>query len=579
MLQIGPGGRAAWNEGAVHLVRVGTADVPDKGFFGSWLTAAPSGGDVQPAAVLLASGAGAFDHLPALAAIYRVHSWVAPLDPRSVHVWQIAGLLARESRAQAVLGRYGDLYALSGPDSALLDARAKGRVAAERMVLIGGEVSVLLLGFALVCAIGLRRGLAAERRRLLQRGARRLQLWLALGAEVTALTLSGAAVGVAGGAAAVVLLARRAGVPGGAALGHSLGTALGSALVLAAWLAATAAVVGAARARDDEGRRGRVRLSDAAALGALAAVGLALARGGLDAGAASGGNATLLLLLPGLICFVAAVAAGRLLAPTMRLLERLARSAPAAAPAGTPRPRPRPLAHRRHGVVPAREPGPRALRRGLPLDARARGARRGGVRRSARLHAERGLATRPAARRGAGRRLCTPGPGGRRLSGRPPDCERSGHRCERPQPDGPGRPGRGARRLHWRSDFSASPPADLARRIGADGPAQLRGIALPRDAATVSLRVRIRGVAVRARPRRRGCRTSRRPRAARAERPRAVAAHGEAAGPPAAGGRARDLAHERRGGHPGASRGGRGRRVGSCRHARTSAHCCRARTS
>ena len=71
-----------------------------------------------------------------------------------------------------------------------------------------------------------------------------------------------------------------------------------------------------------------MRPLDVAALGALAAVGLGLARGGLSAGAASGGNATLLLLLPGLICFVAAVAAGRLLGPVMRRSERLARNGP-----------------------------------------------------------------------------------------------------------------------------------------------------------------------------------------------------------------------------------------------------------
>ena len=194
----------SWDEGPIHLVRVGVGDLPDKGVFGDSLTTAP-GGDVVPATVLVASGAGAFDRLPAFSALYRVYSWVAPLVPRRMHVWQISGLLARESRAQTVLGRYGDLYSLSGPDSALLDARTKGRVAAERMELIGGEVSALMLGFALVCAIGLRRGLSGERRRLLQRGARRFQLWLALGAEVTALTLAGAVVGVVAGALAVVV--------------------------------------------------------------------------------------------------------------------------------------------------------------------------------------------------------------------------------------------------------------------------------------------------------------------------------------------------------------------------------------
>ncbi len=496
VLQLGPGGRTSWDEGPIHLVRVGVGTLPDKGVFGDSLTTAP-GGDVVPATVLVASGAGAFDRLPAFSALYRVYSWVAPLVPRRMHVWQISGLLARESRAQTVLGRYGDLYSLSGPDSALLDARTKGRVAAERMVLIGGEVSALMLGFALVCAIGLRRGLSGERRRLLQRGARRFQLWLALGAEVTALTLSGAVVGVVGGALAVVFLARRAGVPGGASLGHSLGTLLGVALVAAAWLGATAAVVGAVHLRDGEPRRPRVRPLDMAALGALAAVGLGLARGGLSASAASGGNATLLLLLPGLICFVAAVAAGRLLGPLMRRSERLARNGPlparlallalARAPSRTVATAAfllvsLGLALFAAGYRSTLEQGDRdeaayvvpldfTLSEGsrlvLPLDAASPA-------RYARLAP--GTQVYPVIRRTAS----VPGSGAAVLS-----------------PTVLGLSATALGRLHWRSDFSSTSPAELARRLGADGPAQLRGVALPAGATSVSLPVRIRGVAVR----------------------------------------------------------------------------------
>src|SRR5207244_13283766 len=67
----------------------------------------------------------------------------------------------------------------------------------------------------------------------------------------------------------------------------------------------------------------RVTVADVAALGALSAVLLALARGKADASALeqSGGTGVLLLLLTGLVLFVLAVAAARLLAPVVRALE------------------------------------------------------------------------------------------------------------------------------------------------------------------------------------------------------------------------------------------------------------------
>jgi len=247
VLQLGAGGRARWDQQGIHLVRVGTGTLRDRALFGDLLQPTPALHG-ERATTLVASGSAAFDRLPAFEGIYRSYSWIAPLDPRGLHVWQIPGLLRRESRAQASLARYTDAYELSGPDAALTDARAKGRIAAQRMVLIGGEVSTLLLGFALVCAIGLRRGLAAERRRLLERGARRPQLWLAVGAEVSAMSVAGGLVGVAAGAALVAIVAGRAGLPAGAVLGHSLGSGLGVALVLLAWLAGTAAVLVAGRA-------------------------------------------------------------------------------------------------------------------------------------------------------------------------------------------------------------------------------------------------------------------------------------------------------------------------------------------
>src|SRR5947199_234830 len=83
---------------------------------------------------------------PGLAGLYRVYSWIVPLQPSSVHAWEVSRILHLETRAQASLAGSSDLYRLSGPDQALSDARSHGRVAAGRMVLLGGEVSALLLG-------------------------------------------------------------------------------------------------------------------------------------------------------------------------------------------------------------------------------------------------------------------------------------------------------------------------------------------------------------------------------------------------------------------------------------------------
>src|SRR5262249_28122327 len=51
--------------------------------------------------------------------------------------------------------------------------------------------------------------------------------------------------------------------------------------------------------------------------------------------------------------------------------------------------------------------------------------------------------------------------------------------------------------LHWRSDFSAEGPSELARRIGQGGPVAPTGLPLPAGARSVSLAVAVKGVPVR----------------------------------------------------------------------------------
>ena len=236
VLQVGAGERLSWRQQGIDLVRVGVAEVPDAAVFGRWLEPSAGIGGGRPTR-LLAAGASAFDRIPALAFFYRDYSWVAPLAPSAIHVWEIGGVLARESRAQSVLARLGAEYELSGPDSALLAARTTAHAAGQRLTLIGGEISALLLGFALVAAVGLRRGLAAERRRLVQRGATAWQVVVAVAAEIVATTLAGGVAGVLAGVAAVAILARRTGLAWGAVLRRGPASTSGLALVLLLWVA------------------------------------------------------------------------------------------------------------------------------------------------------------------------------------------------------------------------------------------------------------------------------------------------------------------------------------------------------
>ena len=151
--------------------------------------------------------------------------------------------------------------------------------------------------------------------------------------EVLAITVVATIAGWLLGTGAGALLARHLGAPGAAAVAHSVVTARG--LLVAIVLAVLIAVVMLVAVRAEPVSFGglRITIADVAALGALAAILLALARGKADAGslAAGGGTGIVLLVLPGLLIFVLAVVAARLLAPALRLLERAGRGAPVSA--------------------------------------------------------------------------------------------------------------------------------------------------------------------------------------------------------------------------------------------------------
>jgi hypothetical protein len=496
-VQVGRRGRPVLGEGGIHLVRVGIAEVPDQGAFGGSLSTDSTVAQQEHPTLVLVDGAASFDHLAAFDGLFRTYSWIAPLDPARLHIWQVPGILAHESEVQTLLARDGDTYQLTGPDAALVAARQDGHVAAQRMVLVGGEISALLLGFALVAAVGLKRGVRNEARRLSQRGARRGQLWLAAVTEIGAMTLAGASVGVALGILVVFVIAQAGALPGGAVLAHSVASSAGLAVIAGAWIVATVAIVAAVSVPETR-RAHRVRLLDVAALGAAVAVALGLSSDRGSAGTLSGsaGQRLLFVLLPGLICFVAAVAAGRLLGPVMRLGERLSRGAASALH----------LAFLVLARAPARTVatvGFLLVSIGLALFAASyRLTLADGARDEAAFavpldftltEGSRLLLPLNAAPLARYDRLA-PGVDAYPVLRRPANVAGGGTAVL--SPTVLGLPAAAVPSLHWRSDFSHLSLGSIARRLGAGGPAILQGVAIPHGTRSLGLSVRIRGVPV-----------------------------------------------------------------------------------
>jgi FtsX-like permease family protein len=324
LVQIG-GAPVAPKLSFLHVVGRATlrAGAPLQSYFGG-------GGEKRPP-ILLADGVLPFQRtpLPDAPLIARTYGWIVPVTPRSIHDWQLANLSTRLDRAQATLEQRSDIFSVAAPTGTMQSIRATSRVAAERLLILGGDAAVLLLAFAVLASARLRRDHDAVRQRLTWSGARRSQILLVAATEVAVITAVASAVGWAGGTGAGALLARHLGSPGGLVVGHSVFT--WRVLALAVALVVLTAVAMLAALRVDSVAFGglRVTVADAAALGALAAVLLALARGKADTSSLgeSGGTGVVLLLLPALVLFVLAVATARLLSPAFRLLERAARHA------------------------------------------------------------------------------------------------------------------------------------------------------------------------------------------------------------------------------------------------------------
>ena len=331
------------NVEGLRLVEVGTAAIRSPVLFGDFVAPAeteraraalsPFYRDAidyhrpAPPPLVLAEGVEGLVDSPELENVYRSYAWVVPLGPGDVRAWNIDGFAEDVAQARTSFQNTSFAADLTAPLADLQSASESSEVAGRRLLLVGGESAALLFAFAILAAVSMRRDTEAARRRLTWFGARRWQLSLFTGTEAAAVAVVGTAVGWALGTAAGAVVASRAGAPVGEVLAHS--TLSSTGLLVAAAVAGALALVLVAALRAKPIAFGRRSFSalDAAALGAVAVIAVTLLRGDLDQEtlAQESGTAAALVLLPGLVTFVAAVICARLLRPGLLLLERASR--------------------------------------------------------------------------------------------------------------------------------------------------------------------------------------------------------------------------------------------------------------
>jgi hypothetical protein len=260
-------------------------------------------GDGAP--LLIADGVAAAAQLDYLSAFQRSYAWVTPVDLDRVVALGVDGYLARS--AQASIQLYGARLSLTAPDEVLKAEAARAQGSARRFALLSGAATALLLGFAAIGAIGLRRDHRETVGLLRRRGAGRAQVAALLFVTAGVPVLVGAVLGAIAGGVLAAMAASRAGLAPWTASVHALGQAapvIGVGAVAAALVVAvTVGVTGA--------ERSAWRTVDlTVAVGVLVGA-LALARGAITAESVAGGTDALLLALPIIVVICGGLLVGR----------------------------------------------------------------------------------------------------------------------------------------------------------------------------------------------------------------------------------------------------------------------------
>ena len=257
----------------------------------------------------MADGVTAAESIAALSSFQRVYGWVAPLDLERIRTLGVEGYLTRSAEVQDGLYRALPGLILLAPDTVIRDEADRADRSARRFALLGGSAAALLLGFAVLGAVGLRRDQGELFTVLRRRGAGPRQVGALAVLEAALVVVVGALVGLALGAAAAAVLGGRDGLDGAATAGQAVVGSLAGVLVLV--LASLALVVATLLWPADADRRAW-RLLDAVLVVAVLLIAVALSRGGVGVGSLDEGIDPLLVLLPLLVALVTGLCAARL---------------------------------------------------------------------------------------------------------------------------------------------------------------------------------------------------------------------------------------------------------------------------
>ncbi len=275
---------------------------------------APSGG----APLLVADGVAAATEISALTGFQRVYGWVAPLDLGRLRALGVNSYLARSAEVQDGLFHALPGLILVAPDSVLRAEADRAERSARRFALLGGSAAALLLGFAVLGAVGLRRDQGELFALLRRRGATSRQINGLAVLEAAGVVMIGAALGLLAGAAVAWWLGNREGLDGA----NTAALAVTASLLGVALLAAAALLlVVTTLVWPPEASARAWRLLDMVLVVSVLLIAVALSRGGVAAGSLDQGIDPLLVLLPLLAALATGLLAARLWPPLARLCQ------------------------------------------------------------------------------------------------------------------------------------------------------------------------------------------------------------------------------------------------------------------